>query len=183
MPERWRILESRVESLTGPFRLRRDRAILSSSGVTHEFLLLQSPDWVNVVPVTEGGEIVMVRQHRLGTDMLELEIPGGLIDAEDGSPLAAAQRELLEETGLRAERWRLIGTVAPNPALLNNLCYTYLAEGCRHVDEPQPDATESLDVVELTWLEIQDLVQTGEIRHALVISALFWYDLDSRKSG
>ncbi len=118
--ERWEVVEKHVELLGGPFSIRKERAVLPSSGVAHEFVLFESPDWVNVVPVTDREEIILVRQHRLGTDRMELEIPGGLVDPEDRDNLEAAKRELLEETGYRARSWSFLGSVCPNPALQGN---------------------------------------------------------------
>jgi len=175
--ERWEVVESRVEFLGGPFAIRKARAVLPSSGVAHEFILFDSPDWVNVVPVTDGGKIVMVRQHRLGTDRMELEIPGGLVDPQDGDTLEAAKRELLEETGYGARSWIFLGSVSPNPALQGNRCHTFLAQGCRKEREPQPDSTESLEVTEVRLAELPRLIAAGEISHGLVLNALFWYYL------
>lgn len=183
MLERWKVLESTVEPLAGPFALRRERASLPSRGITHDFILLDSPDWVNVVAVTEAGRLVMVRQHRLGSNRIELEIPGGLVDPEDGNALEAAQRELLEETGYRAPEWFPIGTVAPNPALQSNLCHTFLARGCWRAGEPQPDAAESLEVVEIPVADLAALIEAGEITHGLVLNALFWHYLWEDRSS
>lgn len=175
--ERWEVVESHVEFLGGPFSLRKERAVLPSRGVVHDFILFESPDWVNVVPVTDRGEIVLVRQHRLGTDRMELEIPGGLVDPEDGDNLEAAKRELLEETGYMAKSWTFLGSVYPNPALQGNRCHTFLAEGCRREREPRPDMTESLEVTEAKLTELPRLIATGAISHGLVLNALFWYYL------
>lgn len=177
MPERWKRLECKIEPLGGPFALRREIAFLPSRGVVHEFIVLESPDWVNVVAETERGTLVMVQQHRLGSDEVELEIPGGLIDPGDSDPLEAAQRELEEETGYRGSSWHRIGVVSPNPALQTNRCYTFLAKGCRPHGRPRPDAEESLDVVEIPFCSLKGLIQKGRIAHALALNGLFWYFL------
>lgn len=179
--ERWEVVESHVEFLGGPFSLRKERAVLPSSGVAHEFILFESPDWVNVVPVTDRGEIILVRQHRLGTDRMELEIPGGLVDPGDGDNLEAAKRELLEETGYWARSWSFLGSVHPNPALQGNRCHTFLAEGCRKEREPRLDRTESLEVTEAKLTDLPRLIATGAISHGLVLNALFWYYLHQGK--
>lgn len=181
MVERWKVLESHLDPLLGPFSLRRDRAMLPLKGVTHEFILLESPDWVNIVPVTDDGQMVMVRQHRLGTNCVELEIPGGLIDPQDERPVEAAKRELLEETGYQAEDWRLIGTVAPNPALQTNRCYTFLARGCWRVGPPRPDEKEPLEAVEVPLAKLPALITSGSISHALALNGLFWYFIHEGK--
>ena len=102
---------------------------------------------MNVVALTEDGKAVLVKQFRHGTRETTLEIPGGAVDPGDRSPLAAARRELREETGYVARRWTRIGLVQPNPAFQTNACTTFLAEMCRRAGEPDPDEGEELEVV------------------------------------
>lgn len=173
--EMWKVIESHRTPLFGEFHLLRYRAVLPSSKIQHEFVVLESPDWVNVVGLTERGHILFIRQHRLGSGRVELEIPGGLVDSEDREPLYAAKRELLEETGFESNDWRLIGVVNPNPALHNNRCHTYLAMNCRRVRGPSPDSTESLEVLEIPLEEVPNLILSGEITHALALNGLFWF--------
>ena len=94
--------------------------------------MLRAPDWVNVIPLLAGGEVVLVRQWRYGTAAPTLEIPGGMVEAE--SEREAAERELLEETGYRARSWRRLGEVHPNPAFLTNRCGTWLATDLERVE-------------------------------------------------
>ncbi len=141
----------------------------------HEFVLLGSPDWVNVVPVTAEGQVVLIRQWRHGTGETTLEIPGGLIDPGE-SPLMAGARELAEETGYEARRLELLGWVHPNPALLNNRCYTCLALDCRAVGPPRLEETEDIQVELRPLQEVPGLISAGEITHSLVVAAFarFW---------
>jgi len=120
--------------------------------------------------LTPEQDVVLIRQFRFGTAELTLEIPGGLIDAGE-APAAAAARELLEETGYRAAHWTALGTIAPNPAFLRNRLFTFLAEGCTRVADPDPDPGEDIEV-ELHPLDrIDDMLAAGEITHALVAVA------------
>jgi ADP-ribose pyrophosphatase len=134
-----------------------------------------APDWVNVVAVTARGEIVLVRQFRHGTGRTTLEIPGGAVDPEDRSPLAAAKRELREETGYAARRWTKIGIVDPNPAFQTNACTTFLAGDAFPAGDADPDEGEDLEVVLVSPRRLGALVRRGTIRHALVIAALHWW--------
>jgi 8-oxo-dGTP pyrophosphatase MutT (NUDIX family) len=136
-----------------------------------DFYLLEAPDWVNIVPITRDGQLVLVRQYRQGVDGFTLEIPGGMMDPEDPSPEHAARRELLEETGYHAGSLRETGWVEPNPALQNNRCYTFIARELDAQGPLRPDGAEDLEVVHIPLAEVPDYVRSGRIRHSLVIAA------------
>ncbi len=141
----------------------------------HEFVILHSPDWVNVVPLTDDGQVVLIRQWRHGTEEVTLEIPGGLIDPGE-SPMIAGARELAEETGYQAERLEPLGWVHPNPALFSNRCYTCLALNCRVVGPPRLEDTEQIQVEMRPLAQVPELILSGEISHSLVVAAFtrFW---------
>lgn len=103
MPHRsWTLLRSHEVLDQRIFRLRSDLYRFEPSGREQEFIVLDTPSWVNVVPITTEGNVVLIRQYRHGIQDVTLEIPGGMID--DGEePQAAALRELLEETGYRRD--------------------------------------------------------------------------------
>lgn len=141
------------------------------TGQVHDFFVLDSPDWVNIVPLTPDGQVVMVRQYRHGIDGFTLEVPGGLIDTEDPSPLVAARREMQEETGYDSEDVVPLGSIHPNPAIQNNRCHTFLARDVRPCLDVCFDSTEETEV-ELVPLEaVSELIRTGVITHALVVVA------------
>lgn len=172
----WRITESKLLVRTPVFSLRQDRKRRTSEdGRSHDFYVLDAVDWVNVVPVTETGEIVFIELYRHGIEAVSLEIPGGMIDPEDPDPAAAAAREMREETGYEAERLVPLGVVHPNPAIQANRCHTFLAENARLVGELRPDETEDIRVVLHPCLEVPRLLREGRITHALVVAGLFWY--------
>jgi len=153
------------------FRPRIDRLRNPRNDQVFDRLVLESPDWVNLVARDEAGRYVMVRQYRFGVGYTTLETPGGMIDPGEDSRRAAV-RELLEETGYAAERWTYLGAVEPNPAIHNHLCHHWLAEGARPVQPPQPDAGESIAVELMSEDAIRAAVAQGEIRHALALSVL-----------
>jgi 8-oxo-dGTP pyrophosphatase MutT (NUDIX family) len=173
----WRHLSTRELARTPILTLRAHRRASTETGREAEFYVFEAVDWVNVVAVTENREIVLVEQYRHGVERVSLEIPGGMIDAEDPSPEAAARRELLEETGFAADRWTHIGTVDPNPAIQANRCFTFLAEGARRVADPAPDGLEEIRVVLKRVDAVPQLLTSGRVEHALVVAALYWFEL------
>ena len=134
-------------------------------------LVLETPDWINVVARTEDGRLVLVRQFRFGADEVTTEIPGGVVDPGE-TPEDAARRELREETGYTGGRWSPLGSVDPNPAFQDNRCHHWLAEGVRRTREPAPDPGEDIEVALLEADEVRAAIADGRIRHSLVICAL-----------
>ena len=180
VPDRsWKLLGSRPVSEHRIFRLRYDRYRVEPAGAERDFVVMETPDWVNVVPLTPDGQVVLVRQYRHGIRRSSLEAPGGMVDPGE-SPEQAAVRELQEETGYAPERIRLLGRVSPNPAIQDNWCYLYLAEGCRLAAAPQPEQFERIEVELHPLAEIPELVRSEKICHALVIDALGFLGLTPR---
>ncbi len=172
----WPLIRSRSKESFRVFSIRTDIARSPRTGKPHDFFIIESNDWVNIIPLTDDDQVIMVRQYRHGSRRITLEIPGGLVDPED-PPKKAAARELLEETGYRAKKWLKIGVVNPNPALFSNRCYTFLAKDLKKVSDPSPDQTEDIEVVLIPLSEIPGLIRKGKIDHAIVITAFAHYFL------
>lgn len=153
------------------FRARIEQRQHPRSGRWLPRVVLESRDWVNVVALTEAGEVILVRQFRFGTAAVTTELPAGMVEAGE-APLAAAQRELLEETGFAAARWRSLGSVAPNPAFLDNRCHLFLAEGCRLVAEQRLDGGEDIALAFWPLEQVREAVRLGVIDHSLVVCAI-----------
>lgn len=172
----WATSDRDIVLETPVLSLRRDRKHRPSvPDSVHDFFVIESVDWVNVIPLTEDDEIVFIEHYRHGTDDISLEVPGGMIDPEDASPMIAAAREMREETGYGADELVEIGVVHPNPALQENRCFSFLAKGARLVGDPRPDDTEDIEVVRYPRREVPRLLREGRISHALVVAALFWW--------
>lgn len=148
----------------------------SESGRTAPFYVLKSNDWCNIIPVTEAGRVVMVRQYRIGVETHTLEIPGGVMDESDRSPQEAAVREMIEETGygpLPGANCMSLGSVQPNPAILDNRSHFFLIGPVRKVADQKLDPNEMIETLEVPIEEIPRLIAQGEIAHSLMINAFF----------
>lgn len=166
----------RVATLFEHRLFRLERRGLVAGGDRREALVLEAPDWTNVIALLPDRRVVLVRQWRFGVQAPTLEIPGGMIDdGEDARQ--AAERELMEETGYRAGDWLCLGRVEPNPAFLSNTCTAWLARDLVRVSDPVGDGEEEIEVETVALAEIAGLITGGQIKHALVISAFHLLDL------
>jgi len=159
------------------FTIRSDRKISPRTQQPHEFFVLDCVNWVNVIAITPDQHLVMVEQYRHGSDTVELEIPGGMVDATDASPSTTGLRELREETGYEGENPKLIGEMFPNPAIMSNRCFTVMVENCRCVHPVEFDHGEDLITRLVPITDIPRMVAMGNIRHSLVVVALYYFEL------
>lgn len=108
---------------------RVNEKIAMTKDLKHELNVytLNCSNWVNIVPVTSTGEIVLVEQHRFGSDTFVLEVPGGAVNRNENDVTLAAVRELEEETGLTSKRILSLAGFYPNPAIQNNRVTNFIA--------------------------------------------------------
>jgi ADP-ribose pyrophosphatase len=178
----WEQLSSRKVGDFRVFSIRSDLKISPRTGREHDFFVIESVNWVNVIALTTDGKIVMIDQYRHGSNTVELEIPGGMMDAEDASPLEAGLRELREETGYEGPQAEIIGQIYANPAIMNNICYTVLVRQCELKHAIELDHGEDLAVQLVDLEQIPDLIRAGKVGHSLVVVALYHFDLWQRKN-
>ncbi len=158
----------------GPWAtLRVDKCEMPDGRIVDEYFVLEYPNWVNAVAITQSNKVLMVRQYRQAAKIVSLEIPGGVIDGDEG-PEAAMRRELLEETGYRFDDMELICSVYANPSTGNNQTLCYLAKNGIKVQEQALDDHEEIVVEEYSIAEIKQLLTDNKIAQALHCTALFY---------
>lgn len=170
----WKPVRETVSLETPVFRVITRRMQSPDDAIVDDFYILDAPDWVNVVALTDQGEFILVNQYRFGTGALSLEVPGGVVDKGE-THREAAMRELLEETGFVATDWRQLGILAPNPALNTNLCGIWLATGCIYHGDGGHDHSEFIRVEKLSKQQTVEAISNGNIHHALAVAALGMY--------
>lgn len=174
----WSLLESEQVADCRVFTVKRNlsRNEGRKKGTEFSFYVIKPFNWINIIPVTSEGNVVMVKQFRHGIRELTLEVPGGMVDPGE-APAVAAAREMLEETGYASDEIIHLGTNHPNPALQDNVCDSFVALNVRKVQEPVFDSTEDIDIVHVPLERIPEMIRKGDIMHALVITAFHMYDL------
>jgi 8-oxo-dGTP pyrophosphatase MutT (NUDIX family) len=168
----WELRDSRSLARFGIYEVMRETRRNPRDGREHDFCVQLSRDWATVVPVTEAGHVVLVRQFRPGTGEVTWEFPGGVVETGE-DPTAAVQRELEEESGFKAGQVVHLASYRPNPALIRNTLHVFLARDCRPSGVRNFDDAEDLDTFTATVDEIDAMVENGTMSHALMVAAWF----------
>ncbi len=157
----------------GPvFGLRRDE-VLEPSGVRARREVITHPGSVVVLPVLPDGRIVMIRQYRHATRQYMWELVAGRKEPEE-TPEEGAARELLEETGYRAKRFKVFLDVFPTPGFLEERMFILLAEGLT-AGKAEPEEDEKIEVKAYETKRLKEMMKTGELKDAKSIAGILYY--------
>ena len=170
----WKVLESEYLVRRPWLTARRDRLELPDGRIIPEYYVLEYPDWVNVIAITKDGQFVMERQYRHAARKISLELPCGVME-EGETPLEAAQRESLEETGFGGGQWKKLMELSPNPSAMSNTTHCFLAIGVEKIAEQHLDETEELSVLFMTKEEVKRMLNENQICQALMVAPLYKY--------
>jgi len=171
MEKPWEVVRSEQGPNLVLFQARYDWVRNPRNAKSMKAVVLEAANWVNIVAITPEKKVVVVKQYRFGVGKTTMEIPAGIIDRGE-TPEQAAIRELKEETGYTATRWKYLGWVEANPAFLNNLCHSWLALDVVKTSSTQLDEGEDILVTELSLEEVRSEIEKGSMRNSLTLLAL-----------
>jgi 8-oxo-dGTP pyrophosphatase MutT (NUDIX family) len=167
----WQVLARRTLLERRWISVREDHVRLANGHEIEEFHVIGAPSWAGILAVTENDDVVLVRQYRHGIAGESLELPAGVIESGE-TPLDAAKRELLEETGYAAERWESIASVATEPSRHTVRAHFFCALGAKPVAPHAPDASEEIELVLVPKNALVELVLRGDVAHGVHIGAI-----------
>lgn len=181
MDKIWEILSSEYLLESKWINVRKDKVRMPKGVELDDFYILEYPDWINVIAITEEGDFVLERQYRNGTQTVEYEICAGVIEKGE-EPLTAAQRELYEETGFGGGEWSLYCVTAPNPAAMTNRNYTFLAKGVKQISSQHLERTEDIDVIVVSREEVKQILKDGKMMQGIMQAPLWrmFYEEEKR---
>ena len=138
------------------------KTFLLPDGRSYTSFIERTTDSVNIFPMTEDGQVVLVKQFRPGSEQIEMELPGGMIDPGE-KPFRAAERELLEETGYEGNI-EFLSARSYSP-YSEGKRYVYIATGCKKISEQDLDADEYVDIAVVDIEDLENLLYDGKIRN------------------
>ena len=169
---KWEVLHSEYLIQRPWLTARRDCVRLPNGVENDEYYVLEYPDWVNTIAITKEGEFVFVRQYRYAMGKTVNELCAGVIEKGE-DPMAAAKRELMEETGFGGGNWQKWMTISANPSTHTNLTHCYLATDVERMDVQHLDQAEDIEVRLFSRDEVMDMLEKGEIWQSLMAAPLW----------
>ena len=168
----WKTLSSQMAFDHRWFKVRQDKVELPNGKVLDDYFVWVNGDVALVVPITEDGNIVIVKQYKHGADEILLELPAGFVD-EGEEPLEAAQRELAEETGYISNAFTKLATMTNNPTKETGSMHIFLAEHSTKQRETAFDSNEEIETLVCTPQEVLEMIEKGEFKGTVSVVGVF----------
>jgi len=175
----YKTLESRYLIKRPWLTARCDKVQMPNGTVNDEYWVLEYPDWVNIIAITDDDRFLFVRQYRYALGKTVDEICAGVCEQGEKT-LETAQRELLEETGYGGGEWHHLMSISANASTHTNLCHCFVAKGVSKQSAQHLDATEDIEVELFTRAEVLQMLRNGEIWQSLMAAPLWRYFCEER---
>lgn len=160
--KKWELIKSEMALNEKWYKVRKDTVKLPNGKVMDDYFLGLRGDYVQMIPIFENGDILMVKQYKHGVGDFTLELPAGMMN-ESENPLACAKRELQEETGYEGSNWKELGVFAENPTKSVNNSYWYLVTGLTDKGLQHFDESEEIEVVKMNYIDVIAKIRSGEV--------------------
>jgi len=172
----WETHDSTTDYTCPGFDVVRDGVRLPD-GTDTDFHYVSEPPSVVVLPFRSDGDLVVIEEWRQAVDRVTYGLPAGGMEADDADPLAAARRELTEETGYEAERVEPLATYEPANGLFDSVFHYVVARGCEPGGEQSLDADESIRVGTAPFDSLLAAVEDGTLRDGRSAAGICYYEL------
>ncbi len=171
---KWKTLSSEYLYNAVWLKARRDKCLKPDGSIVENYYVIEYPEWVTALALTENEDVLLVRQYRHAAEVVSIEIPGGCVDATDKNYEEAIRRELLEETGYAFKEAIYLGDTSPNPSTNANWMHMFLLTGGKKVQEQKLDEHEELEVMIVPLNELIRMVLNNEIIQAMHVTTIFF---------
>ncbi len=174
MAHDFKVLSSQLLFDAPIIAIRKDELAMPNEQVAYRDVV-EHMGAVAVAAVNDAGEIAMVHQYRHAVKRRLWELPAGLLDVKDESELAGAQRELVEEAGLKAAQWSVLADIVTSPGFCEETARVYLAQDLTEVERPEAFGDEEADM-DFAWIKLDEAVAkvlAGEINNSIAVTGIF----------
>ncbi|MEM9178334.1 MAG: NUDIX hydrolase [Pseudomonadota bacterium] len=169
----WKILDSHQTFRDQYLGVRTDKCEREDGHIVPTYHVIQQSPWATIIPLTDKGNVVLVREYRHAAGKVMIGLPGGVSDPGETDWQQVAARELAEETGYEARSLHAIGACYPNPAIQDNEVHYFLALGCTPSKTQSLDPNEEIEVLEMPYADFL-AYEHLEVQHALHAAGLFY---------
>lgn len=171
---KWKTLSSEYLFYDRWFKVRKEKCESPSGKIIDPYYVYEFPEWVAALPITENGEVILIRQYRHAAGETGIEIPGGCVDDTDKNLQAAVARELLEETGYSFSSFDYLGKISPNTSTNSNFLHMFLARGGLKTAAQKLDENEEIEIVLVSLKELKQLLRENRIMQSMHVSCILY---------